>query len=98
MYSFLSATFAWAAARQLTGKKAEQQEERSRALGSSGGVGADSEQARHSFFADSHSQPLDQREYQFLLKSLNSSNGGITVLSLSSSLLKLSSVQSLGRV
>ena len=91
--------FAWAAARQLTGKKAEQQEERSRALGSSGGVGADSEQARHSFFfADSHSQPLDQREYQFLLKSLNSSNGGITVLSLSSSLLKLSSVQSLGRV
>ena len=69
---------------QLTGKKAEQQEERSRALSSSGGVGADSEQARHIFFfADSHSQPIDQREYQFLLKSLNNSNGGITVLSFS---------------
>ena len=66
---------------QRTGKKAENQEERGRAL-SSGGVGGNSEPARHilSSLQDSHTQALDPREYQLLLKSLNSSDGGITVL------------------
>ena len=81
MYSFRSATFPMAA-----GGAAHRQEGRkaggARPARSSGGVGGDSEQARHvlSSLQDSHTQPLDPWEYQLLLKSLNSSDGGITIL------------------
>ena len=86
MYSLLSAMFAMAAS-----PAAHRQEG-----GEAGGAKPGPKQRRRRcglrqragmpyfiFFADSHTQPLDQREYQFLLKSLNSSDGGITVLSFS---------------
>ena len=86
MYSFVLAMFAMAA-----GPAAHRQEG-----GEAGGVKLGPKQRRRrcglrqragmlyfTFFADSHTQPLDQKEYQFLPKSLNSSDGGITVLSFS---------------